>query len=88
MLHATLWKNRLERTNRVFRNKSFSMEEVVESIVWSVLELVCSKTEFMRVALEDLNRFWPIFFKGGWGVKSFNRISWERPPLGVLKLKL
>lgn len=74
MLHATLWKNWLGRTNRVFRNKSCSMEEVFESIVrsgWSWCVLKWSSWEWHWKISIDLGQF-----------------SWERPPLGVLKLKL
>ena len=86
VLYAILWKIWLERNNRVFRNKSSSMEEVVQSIVLSVSEWVSSRMEFLGVALEDLNRSWVVFFKGGRCAKSFQQILWERPPLGVLKL--
>lgn len=65
VLNAIPWKFWLERNNRVFRNKSSSMEDVVQSIVLSVSEWVCSRKEFLGVALEDLNRSWVVFFKGG-----------------------
>ena len=38
VLYGTLWKLWLERNNKLFRNKSSSVDEVVQHIVWSVLE--------------------------------------------------
>lgn len=73
VLYAILWKIWLERNNRMFRNKSSSMKEVVQSIVLSVSEWVSSRKEFLGVALEDLNWSWVVFFKGGWCAKSFQQ---------------
>ena len=46
VLYATLWKLWMERNNRHFRNRSKSVEEVVESIVWFLSEWVSRKKEF------------------------------------------
>eukprot|EP00268_Persea_americana_P003216 TRINITY_DN10969_c0_g1_i9.p1 TRINITY_DN10969_c0_g1~~TRINITY_DN10969_c0_g1_i9.p1 ORF type:complete len:116 (+),score=13.54 TRINITY_DN10969_c0_g1_i9:312-659(+) len=64
VLYATLWKLWMERNNRLFRNRSKSVEEVVESIVWSVSEWVSRKKEFHGVPLEDINRSWVVVVKG------------------------
>eukprot|EP00268_Persea_americana_P003213 TRINITY_DN10969_c0_g1_i3.p1 TRINITY_DN10969_c0_g1~~TRINITY_DN10969_c0_g1_i3.p1 ORF type:complete len:105 (+),score=13.75 TRINITY_DN10969_c0_g1_i3:312-626(+) len=45
-LYATLWKLWMERNNRLFRNRSKSVEEVVESNVWSVSKWVSGEKEF------------------------------------------
>jgi hypothetical protein len=83
-VHATCWKLWLERNNRVFQNKSNSVMEGVESILWSVSEWASMRKEFNGLSVKDLYRSWSSFFKGGWRVKS--RVAWMNPPVGVLKL--
>lgn len=95
MLYANLWKFWFERNNRAFINKSKSMEK----IVWPVSEWVYTRKEFEHAGLEDLNRSWVANFKreegkrgrgrvAGWCTKFLHRLSWERTPMGILKLKL
>ena len=55
VFYATHWKLSLERNKRVFRDTS-SIEEVVDSIIWSISEWVSRRKEFVGVSLEDLNR--------------------------------
>ena len=62
------------------------MEDVVASIIWSVLEWVFLIKEFKGVCLEDLSRSWAAHFQGGWVSKFLNSVSWECPPAGFLKL--
>ena len=86
VLYATFWKIWLERNNRVFQNKSHSVEDVVDSIVWSVSEWVRKRKEFNSVDLFDLNRSWAAICKGGGRLKSKQKVSWMSPPMGILKL--
>ena len=51
--YASLWKLWLERNNRVFDNKRKSVDAIVDSIVWSVLEWVCKRKEFQGIIFDD-----------------------------------
>ena len=70
----------------MFTNKSKSVEEVVESIVWIVSEWVCNRKEFIGISLEDLNRSWAAVMKGGWRSRIVQRPVWNHPPPGIFKL--
>ena len=70
----------------MFRNKSYSMGEVVQSIVWSLSEWVRNRTEFQGIDLNDLHRSWVVILNGGWHVKPVSRVCWMTPPMGILKL--
>ena len=63
------------------------MEDIAETISWSLSEWVCSRTEFPRAALEDLNRSWAAHFQRRWVSKPLISALWECPPMGTLKLK-
>ena len=79
-MYATCWKLWLERNNRVFRNKSNSVMDVVESIIWSVSEWASTRKEFNGVSMKDLIRSWSSFFKGGWSVKSRVKSCMDESP--------
>ena len=82
VLYATLWKLWLERNDRLFRNKSSS----VDGVVRSVSEWVRTKQEFEGVDLSDLNISWVDVLRGGWNAKPVIRVFWLNPLWGVLKL--
>lgn len=64
MLYATLWKLWFDMNDRLFKNKSSYVDEIVWSIVWSVLEWVRTKYEFEGVDLSDLNISWVDVLRG------------------------
>ena len=84
--YTTVWKLWLERNRRVFINKSRSVEELVESIVWTVSQWVCNSKDFIGISLEDLNRSWTAVFKRGWLSRIVHRTVWNHPPPSILKL--
>ena len=84
-LYAGLWKICLERSNRIFENKSKSADKTVQSIVWNVSEWASKKVESAGVSLEDLNRSWATNLIGGRHSKIVHR---NLPPASLLKLNL
>lgn len=58
ILNATFWKLWLQSNNRIFKNKSGSREEIVETIIRTVSEWASKKDEFEGIALEDLIWSW------------------------------
>lgn len=70
----------LEGNDRIFRNKSKLVEEVVDSIVWSVLGWMSKRKEFDGVPLEDLKA---TFVMRGWRAKIMPKAS-SVPPLVVI----
>eukprot|EP00268_Persea_americana_P031555 TRINITY_DN3077_c0_g1_i1.p1 TRINITY_DN3077_c0_g1~~TRINITY_DN3077_c0_g1_i1.p1 ORF type:complete len:146 (+),score=15.04 TRINITY_DN3077_c0_g1_i1:2680-3117(+) len=80
LLYAFLWKVWLERNNRIFKNNSRTVEDIVEIIVRTVSEWATTKDAFQGVFLDDLNRSWDAVLKGGWRVNSSRPISWMPPP--------
>ena len=60
--------------------KSKAAEEIVESIVWTVLEWVCKRKEFAGISLEDLNRSWASVLEGAWHIKIVHKMIWAHPP--------
>eukprot|EP00268_Persea_americana_P006524 TRINITY_DN12355_c3_g1_i1.p1 TRINITY_DN12355_c3_g1~~TRINITY_DN12355_c3_g1_i1.p1 ORF type:complete len:248 (+),score=21.79 TRINITY_DN12355_c3_g1_i1:391-1134(+) len=85
-LYAGLWKLWLERNSRIFKNKSKSFVQIVQSIIWNILEWASKKAEFEGVALEDLNRSWAANLVGGYHPRSVHRIRWIPPLAGFLNL--
>ena len=69
----------------MFRNVSKPVEKVIESIVSTVSVWVCKRKEFVGIPLEDFNRSWGAFLKGGWWPKVSHRVHWLCPS-GFLKL--
>lgn len=55
-LYVGTWDIWLERNNRAFRNKSKSVDEIVQPIVWNVSEWETRKVEFEGVSLDAMNR--------------------------------
>lgn len=82
-MYATLWKLSLEGNNRIFRNKSKLVEEVVDSIVWSVSGWVSKRKEFDGVPLEDLKA---TFVMRGWRAKIMPKASWVPSLVVILQL--
>ena len=62
------------------------MQDIVESIVWSMSKWVHMRKEFNDVDLFELDQFWATIFMGSWRVKPLQKISRMSPPMGVLKL--
>lgn len=55
-IFAGVWRLWLERNSRGFRNKKATVEEVADSIVWSVSNWASRDKEFEGVSLHDQNR--------------------------------
>ena len=85
-LYAGLWKLWIERNNRFFQNKCKRPEVIVRSVVWVFSEWVIRKAEFLGVSLEALNRSWPAHFQGGRRSILRQKLLWEPPLNGFLKL--
>lgn len=58
ILYATFWKLWLQSNNRIFKNKSGSREEIVETIIRTVSEWASKKDEFEGISLEYLIWSW------------------------------
>ena len=55
-------------------------------VAWVILEWVIRKAEFVGVSLETLNRSWSAHFQGGRHSNLRQKLLWEPPPNGFLKL--
>lgn len=64
------------------------MEEVADSIIWSVSNWVSRDKKFEEVYVREFNRSWQVFFQKSWFENSVRSSSWKSPPQGVLKLNL
>lgn len=76
-LYAGMWKIWLERNSKVFKNKNRTVDEIVQSIVWDVLEWASRKVEFEEVSLEAFNRSWATNLKRRWHANVVHKIRWD-----------
>lgn len=85
-LFACLWKLWLERNSRVFTNTSTRVDNIVDSIVWTVSGWASKEKDFIDMSMFDLNTSWEAYFQRGTKGKSVQISSCKCPLNGVLKI--
>ena len=76
-LYGGMWKIWMERNSKIFKNKNRIVDEIVQSIVWNVLEWASRKVELEEVSLEAFNRSWATNLKGRWHANVVYKIRWD-----------